>query len=256
MTHAIDLNADAGESFGTWKMGRDEELFHSITSVNLACGAHAGDPLTMNRSVELAVRHGLSIGAHPGYPDLAGFGRRFMTMEAGELFASIVYQLGALAAFAKVHGTGIRHVKAHGALYLRMMQDAETADTFVAAVKSVDPALPVVALAGSGGDVLRGAAENHGLRSIREAFPDRAYLANGFLAPRPQPGSLIVDPELVAQRAVDMVVNRTVATLDGGQCQVEADTLCIHGDHPAAPEIAAAVRRAMDDAGVHVRPPA
>lgn len=255
MTHAIDINADAGESFGAWKLGRDEDLFASITSVNLACGGHAGDPLTMIESVKLAVQHGLSIGAHPGYPDLAGFGRRFMTMETGELFASIVYQLGALAAFTTLHGTRIRHVKAHGALYLRMMQDAATAETFAAAVKALDPTLPVMVLAGSGGRLMREAADRHGLSSIREAFPDRAYLANGFLAPRPQPGSLILDPELVAKRAVQMVVDRSVTTLDGAQCEVEADTLCIHGDHPAAPDIAAAVRKALDDAGVHVRPP-
>lgn len=253
---SIDLNVDAGESFGRWKMGNDEQVFRSVTSVNLACGAHAGDPTTMSNSVASAVQHGLSIGAHPGYPDLSGFGRRYLAMSRADLFASVLYQLGALSAFTRLHGTRIRHVKAHGALYLRMMHDAETADTVAAAVKAFNPELPVVILAGTGGQVMQSAATSHGLRTLREAFPDRSYLPTGELTPRSHPASLVLDPELVAERAVNMVLHNSIAAVDGTLIPVTADTLCIHGDNGAAPESAAAVRRALEQAGVGVKPPA
>jgi len=254
-SHTVDLNVDAGESYGAWKLGDDLQVFRSVTSVNLACGGHASDPLTMSVSVEAAVRHGLSIGAHPGYPDLAGFGRRHLAMSGPDLFSSVLYQLGALSAFTRLHGTTIRHVKAHGALYLQMMVDGETADTVAAAVAAFDSAVPVVVLAGEGGALMRAAADRHGLRTLQEAFPDRSYLPSGQLAPRSHPDSLVLDPELVAERAADMVLRRVVRALDGSEVPVQADTLCIHGDNQAAPAIAAAVRRALEDAGVHVRPP-
>jgi len=255
MRRSIDINVDAGESYGNWKMGNDQQVFASVTSVNLACGSHASDPVTMSASVEAAVSHGLSIGAHPGYPDLAGFGRRHLAMSGPDLFASVLFQLGALSAFTKLHRTAIRHVKAHGALYLHMMVDPATADAVASAVSSFDASLPIVILAGEGGELMRAAAQRHGLRTLREAFPDRSYLPNGQLTPRSHPDSLVLDPELVAERAVGMALHRTVDAVDGTEVPAEADTLCIHGDNQAAPEIAAAVRRALEQAGVDVGPP-
>lgn len=252
---SIDINVDAGESYGAWQLGNDAEVFRSVTSVNLACGAHAGDPTTMSAAVGTAVRHGVSIGAHPGYPDLAGFGRRQLAMSPEDLFASVLYQLGALSAFTALHGTSIRHVKAHGALYLRTMTDPETADVFAAAVRAFDESLPVMVLAGDGGKMMEAAASRHGLAVLREAFPDRGYMPDGQLAPRSRPDSLVLDPETVARRAVDIALRNTVKAVDGADISITADTLCIHGDNPGASRIAAAVRRALEQAGVDVRPP-
>jgi len=184
------------------------------------------------------------------------FGRRHVATSRADLFNTVLYQLGALSAFTTLHGTRIRHVKAHGALYLRMMFDPETADAVAAAVKASDPELPVVILAGTGGQVMQAAADNHGLQTLKEAFPDRSYLPTGELTARSHPASLVLEPELAAERAVDMVLRNSVTAVDGTPIPVNADTLCIHGDNEAAPEIAAAVRRALEQAGVDVKPPA
>lgn len=253
--NSIDLNADAGESFGPWPMGNDTALFPALSSVNLACGLHAGDPLTMDRAVALALEHGLGIGAHPGYPDLVGFGRRDLAMTAEELRTSVLYQLGALDAFVRTRGGRLGHVKAHGALYLTMMREQATADAVVAAVRAFAADLPLVVLGGPGGSLMRAACESAGQPFLLEAFPDRAYLANGQLSPRSLPGSLILDPDTVAARAVAMATGRPIAAIDGGSTGVEADTLCIHGDNEPAPRIAAAVRRALEENGVEVRAP-
>lgn len=249
----IDLNADAGESFGRWQLGDDDALFPALTSVNLACGFHAGDPLTIQRTVQLARQAGVAVGAHPSFPDLAGFGRRDMALSADELYASVIYQLGALATFLRLEGLRLHHVKPHGALYLQMMHNAETARVVAAAVKDFDTTLPLVILAGAGGTVMAEQAEAVGTPFVLEAFPDRAYLANGRLAPRSLPGSVLHDPQQIAARAVQMVCAGHIAALDGGEVSLTPQTLCIHGDNPQALANAQAVRTALEAAGVTLR---
>jgi UPF0271 protein len=249
----VDINADAGESFGPWVMGRDEELFAHLTSVNLACGFHAGDPKVMLESIDRAARLGVAVGAHPGYPDLVGFGRRALAMSSDELYAAVVYQVGALKAMLEMRGLRLHHVKAHGALYLRMMRDEDTARAVARAVRDVAPEAPVVVLGGPGGAIMRAAAEEHGLGYVNEAFPDRGYAATGHLLPRSHWAALVLDPERAAQRAVTMVLEKRVEAWDGGWAEVEADTLCIHGDNAESVDIAAAVRRALEASGVRVQ---
>lgn len=249
----VDLNADAGESFGPWPMGADELLFPSLTSANLACGLHAGDPVTMRRTVRLARDHGVAVGAHPGLPDLVGFGRRDMALEPDELHALVLYQLGALAAFVRAEGMALHHVKPHGALHHLIVRDADAARAVAGAVRDFDPQVPFVVLGGAGGRIMQEAASEFDLRSVAEAFPDRAYLANGRLAPRSLEGSIVRDPDTVAERAVAMVTRGEIGAIDGGTARVEAETLCIHGDNREAPDVAAAVRAALNGAGVVVR---
>lgn len=254
MTQArIDLNADAGESFGPWRMGSDERLFPSLSSVNVACGFHAGDPVTMDRTVGLAREHGVAVGAHPGFPDTAGFGRRDLAMSPAELHAAVVYQLGALDAFVRRHGARLHHVKVHGALHHRIARDADAADAAAGAVAAFDPDLPFVVLGGPGGTVMRSAAERHGLRAVAEAFPDRAYLPDGRLAPRSQEGALLHEAEQIAERAVRMALHGEVEATDGTVVRLDVATLCIHGDTPGAHDSARTVRTALASAGVDVR---
>lgn len=245
----IDLNADAGESFGPWKMGQDEALFPLLTSVNLATGFHAGDPRTMQKSVRLAKAHGVAVGAHPGFPDLVGFGRRDLAIKPEEAYTDVLYQIGALSAFLKVEGLSLHHVKPHGALYLRMLKDQALAEAVAQAVKDYDPELPLVLL---GGTLMEEAARAVGTRYVREAFPDRAYLSDGRLAPRSMAGAVIRDPERAAERAVAMVLEGEVEALDGGRVRVQAETLCVHGDNAEAVAIARAVRAALEAAGVRL----
>jgi UPF0271 protein len=247
---AIDLNADAGESFGSWRMGRDEELFPLVSSVNIACGFHAGDPATMVRAVRLARSSGTAIGAHPGYPDRVGFGRRELGIDAEQAHADTLYQIGAIDAIVRAQGRALQHVKPHGALYLQMLRDEGLARAVAAAVRAFDRQLPLLVL---GGSQMQRAAEAEGVRTIREAFPDRGYLANGLLAPRSMSGSLIRDPARAAARAVAMTRGEPVATVDGRELVLEPQTLCIHGDTPESVEIARAVRLALESAGVAVR---
>ena len=238
----IDLNADAGESFGRWKLGHDEELFPLLSSVNLATGFHAGDPRVMLRSVRLAKKHGVAVGAHPGFPDLVGFGRRDLALSPDEAYTDVLYQIGALSAFLKLEGLPLHHVKPHGALYLRMLKDGELARAVAQAVKDYDPEVPLVLL---GGTPMEEAAQAVGVRYVREAFPDRAYLSDGRLAPRSMEGALIRDPKRAAERAVQMVLEGEIEALDGGRVRVRSETLCIHGDNPEAVAIARAVRQAL-----------
>jgi UPF0271 protein len=248
----VDLNADAGESFGPWKLGDEERLFPFLTSVNLACGFHAGDPLVMRQSVWLAAEAGVRAGAHPGFPDLTGFGRRDMNLHPDELHAVVLYQLGALSAFLVAEGLEMHHVKPHGALYLRMARDKETARTVARAVRDFNSALPLVVLGGPGGQVMREAARQYGIRTVNEAFPDRAYLASGHLAPRSLDGAAVRDPQAAAERAVKMVLHGEIEALDGSAVWLEAQTLCIHGDNAEAPDIAIAVWEALEAAGVEI----
>ncbi|RTG94721.1 hypothetical protein CSW44_07630 [Thermus scotoductus] len=247
----VDLNVDAGESYGTFTYGHDREIFPLVTSVNLACGFHGGSPTRIREAVALAKAHGVAVGAHPGFPDLVGFGRRDMALSPEEVYADLLYQIGALYAFLKTEGLSLHHVKPHGALYLRACRDRETARAIAEAVKAFDPEVPLVVLPGT---VYEEEARRAGLRVVLEAFPERAYLRNGQLAPRSLPGSWISDSKEAARRALRMVLERKVEALDGGEVEVKAETLCIHGDNPNAPEVARAVRRALEEAGIEVKP--
>jgi UPF0271 protein len=249
----IDINADAGESYGPWRMGADEELFPALSSVNVACGFHAGDPVTIRRTVDLAARHGVAVGAHPGFPDRDGFGRRDIAMTADELHDAVLYQLGALDAFLRPTGARLHHVKPHGALHHRIVRDEEAADAVARAIRAFDPELPFVVLAGPGGEIMRRAGEAHGLPLLPEAFPDRGYLTSGHLAPRSRADALVTDPQAAAARAVRMATGEAIATVDGGVARLEARTLCIHGDNAGAATIARAVRDALEAAGLDVR---
>jgi UPF0271 protein len=247
----IDLNADVGEGFAAWSMGDDEALLPLVTSANVACGAHAGDPTVMDRTVALALRHGVAIGAHPGYPDLAGFGRRELAMTADELRASILAQLGALAAIAGARGGALAHVKPHGALYNRAAVDPTLAEVVAGAVRAFSTDL---ALVGPPGSRLLAAAEAAGLATVPEGFADRAYEPDGSLRSRRLAGAVHADPGLAAAQAVSIARDGVAKATDGSSLEVRVRTLCIHGDSPGAVEIARAVRSALETAGVEVRP--
>lgn len=246
----IDLNADAGESFGNWKLGRDEELFPLISSVNVACGFHAGDPMTIRHTLKLAQQTGVAVGAHPGFPDLVGFGRREMAATPDEVYADVLYQVGALSAFLKVTQAPLHHIKAHGALYNRATKDPETARAIAQAVRDFDPAIPLVVLPNTPLEV---EAQKLGLRTIAEAFPERGYSRDGRLAPRGTAGAWIHSPAEAARRAVQMVVRGEVEAVDGGMVPVRTQTLCIHGDNPSAVEIARAIREALRAEGITIQ---
>ena len=246
----IDLNADVGESLGPWPMGDDQALIPLVTSVNIACGFHAGDPRTIERTVALAVASGAAIGAHPGYPDLAGFGRRDLAMAPDDLEAAIIYQVGAVAAFARAAGAELRHVKAHGALYNRAAVDPETAAAVARAVRRCSADLVLVGLAGS---VMLRAGLDAGLRVAAEAFPDRAYESDGTLRSRALPGAVLTDSAAIAERAVAMVRDGVVVAMDGSSVLLRAETICLHGDTPGAANHARAVRAALMAAGIEVR---
>lgn len=245
----IDLNADLGESFGAWRMGDDEGVMPWITSANVACGFHAGDPLTMQRSVALCAKHGVAIGAHPSLPDLQGFGRREMKITPNEVYAQTLYQVGALQAFVRAAGASLHHVKPHGALYNMAARDRELADAIVAAVRDFDANLVLVALAG-GALVDTGRAA--GLIVQREGFCDRRYRADGSLAPRAQAGAVIDDVDTAVRQAVS-IATRGKATADNGSpIRIQADTLCIHGDRTDAALFARRLREALERAGVRI----
>jgi 5-oxoprolinase (ATP-hydrolysing) subunit A len=246
----VDLNCDMGESFGAWRMGDDEAMMRTITSANVACGAHAGDPEVMRRTVRLAREQGVSVGAHPSFPDLAGFGRREMNLSPPEVEGLVAYQLGALWAIARAEGVTLRHVKPHGALYNMAARDGTIADAIARAVHAFDPSLVLFGLAGS---LMLPAGEAAGLQVASEVFADRAYERDGSLASRGKPGSVIHDPDQVAARAVQMVREARVVALSGESIAVKADTICVHGDTPGAPELARRIRAALEEAGIDVR---
>ena len=241
----VDLNCDLGEGFGD-----DERLAALVSSANIACGFHAGGPATMRATVRLALRHGLAIGAHPSYPDRAGFGRRFLAASPEEVRDDVTYQLGALQAFCSSEGARLVHVKAHGALYNAAAADPGLARAIAEAVRAVDPGLVVVCLAGS---AMVSVVEGLGLRCAEEAFADRAYTAAGALVPRGQPGAVIHDPAAVAERVVAMAREGRVAAIDGSTVKIRAGTICVHGDTAGAVEIAAAIRERLGREGIEVR---
>jgi 5-oxoprolinase (ATP-hydrolysing) subunit A len=251
MTGLIDLNVDCGESFGAWPMGHDETVLPLVSSANIACGFHAGDPQVMAKTCEIAKRHGVSIGAHPGLPDLQGFGRRPMPLSENEIETLVAYQIGALQAIAARAGMGVAHVKAHGALYNMAERDATVAGAIARAVKAVDARLILVAGTGS---PLVGAAEAQGLRFAAEGFPDRAYTDDGLLMARKLPGAVIHDPDVAAEQAVGMVLRGEIRTAGGKTLKRPVQTLCIHGDEPTAGVVASAIRAALIAAGVTIAP--
>lgn len=246
---AIDFNADIGESFAGYKMGFDEEIVRYITSANIATGFHAGDPDWMAKTVELAETNGVGIGAHPAYPDLAGFGRRDMALTPDEIRNAVTYQVGALCAFAS--DGKLQHVKPHGALYNKAAVDVDVAAAIVAAVMKFDREIIHVVLAGS---VWEDVARNEGARVARECFADRAVEPDGTLVSRSKPGAVLHDVNLVAERSLKMAVERKVVAVDGSEIEFDADSICLHGDTDGAVAMAQAVRERFAEASVEVRP--
>jgi UPF0271 protein len=251
VTVRIDLNADLGEGFGIWRLGDDEALLDVVTSANVACGFHAGDPLTMRRVCAAAAERGVAIGAQVGYRDLVGFGRRRIDVDPDELAADVLYQLGALDGCARAAGTAVRYVKPHGALYNTAADDPAQAEAIAAAVAAYDRTLPLLGLPGS---ALADAAHAAGLPFVAEAFADRAYQADGRLVPRGTAGAVVHDQHEVVARAAAFVLHHRVTTTDGSVLEVEPRSLCVHGDTPGAVYLAAEIRRTLVDAGVTLAP--
>ncbi|MFT7835214.1 5-oxoprolinase subunit PxpA [Saccharothrix sp. BKS2] len=247
----MDLNADLGEGFGRWSLGDDRALLDIVTSANVACGFHAGDPETMRRTCGWAAARGVAVGAHVGYRDLNGFGRRFVDVEAGTLTAEVLYQLGGLDACARAAGTRVAYVKPHGALYNALVEHEAQADAVVDAVRAYDPALPVL---GPPGAVWLKRAEVAGLPVRHEAFADRAYTSRGALVDRRRPGAVLHDPREVAARCVALAVDGQVRAVDGRLLRIRADSICVHGDTPGAVGLARAVREALTGVGVPLGP--
>jgi 5-oxoprolinase (ATP-hydrolysing) subunit A len=246
----VDLNSDLGEGFGRWSLGDDDGMLAVVSSANVACGFHAGDPATMRRTVRAAVARDVTVGAHVGYRDLAGFGRRAMDVPSEELRADVIYQLGALRAVAEAEGTRVRYVKPHGALYNTAATDERVARDVAAAVAAVDPTLVLLGLPGS---VALAAAVEAGLVTATEAFADRAYTPAGTLVPRGGPGAVLDDAEEVAARMLRLVTSGLVTAVDGTDVAVQADSVCVHGDTPGAVAMARRVRGTLADAGVELR---
>lgn len=245
----IDLNADVGEGYGAWPAAADTELFSLISSASVACGFHAGDPTRMRETASLAARNGVAVGAHPGYPDLLGFGRRELGASAPEVRDYVTYQVGAMMACAAAGGARVRYVKPHGALYNRAVREPAIARAIAEGVRVADPNLSLLGLAGS---ELLTAAGDVGLRPVAEAFLDRGYRKDGSLVPRTEPGALIDDPAIAATRAVKLVVERVVETAEGAVISVAAESLCVHGDGAQAVAVLRAVRQGLAAAGISV----
>ncbi len=247
MTARIDFNCDMGESFGSYKLGQDEEVIKYITSANVACGFHAGDPQWMRHTVKLAEEHGVAVGAHPSFPDLQGFGRRNMLLTSAEAKNDVMYQIGALRAFTRDHG--LQHVKPHGAMYNMAVDGGDLAKAINEAVLEIDPGMILIVLAGS---PWVGVAREMGLRVAMEAFADRALNPDGTLVSRSKPGSVIHDLGEVVERSLKMVTEGRATAITGEEVEIQADTLCLHGDTPGAVEMARAVRNGLRDAGVEI----
>lgn len=247
----IDLNSDLGESYGAFRIGFDDELFPLISSANVACGFHGGDPRTLERTVAACKTHRVRVGAHPGFPDLVGFGRRVISATPDEIRTDTLYQLGALDAFCRAAGVTLQHVKPHGALSNVTMKDEALAAAIAAAITSFNPDLLLFAMPGS---ALLAAGEAAGLRIAREAFADRAYNANGSLVNRRLPGAMITDPTAAATRMVRLVSEGKIRTIDGQDLLLQADTICTHSDTPGAIAIVQAVRSALETTGITIQP--
>jgi 5-oxoprolinase (ATP-hydrolysing) subunit A len=249
MAERIDLNCDVGESFGVYHGGNDAELLRHVTSANIACGFHAGDPAMMRKTVRLALEHNVAIGAHPGLPDLVGFGRRNMQVTPREVYEMVLYQMGALHAFVRAEGAKLSHVKPHGALYNMAARDRELATAIAEAVQRFDPSCQLVGLAGS---ELIHAGDALGITTVGEAFADRAYETDGSLTPRDQPFAVLCDPQEVANRVVSIVREGKVVTRQNTDLLIDARTICIHGDSPHAIHLVQAIREQLQAAKIEV----
>ncbi len=248
----IDVNCDLGEGFGIYTAGLDWDVMPHITSANVACGWHAGDPAVMKATVKMASEFNVRVGAHPGYPDLMGFGRREMNCSPGDLESYILYQVGALQAFCRSQNVKLQHVKPHGALYHAVLAAPELGRALARAVQKADPELILLTLSGPKGNVMAGICEELGLRVAREAFPDRAYNRDGTLVTRDQPGAVIEDPEEIAKRALSMARDGTALTPEGESVSMGAQTLCVHGDSPAAVESVRAICHILEQNNIRL----
>ena len=247
----VDINSDVGESFGAYSIGHDTGLMKSITSANIAAGFHAGDPSVLRATIRTAKANGVAVGAHPGFPDMVGFGRRELNVTAREAEDLVLYQVAAVAGMASAEGMRIQHVKPHGALFNMAVRNAELAAAIARAVAAFDPMLLLFGLPGS--EILK-AGRSEGLRVAAEVFADRAYEPDGSLASRRKPGSVIHDAEMVVERAVRMVKDHTVVAIDGSVVPLQADTICVHGDTPGSDDLAASIRAGLERAGITVKP--
>jgi UPF0271 protein len=250
-TFSVDLNADLGEGFGVWTLGDDDAMLDVVTSANVACGFHAGDPATLRRVCLAAAERGVRIGAQVSYRDLAGFGRRFIDVSSEDLTADVMYQIGALSALATAAGTSVSYVKPHGALYNSIVTNRQQAHAVAEAVHAVDPELPVLGLAGS---VFFTAAEEYGLTTVPEAFADRSYRPDGQLVSRRERNAVLHDVDEIADRVISMVTSGRVAAVDGSTIPVTVRSVCVHGDSPGAVQIATAVRKRLVADGVSLAP--
>jgi UPF0271 protein len=248
----IDLNCDMGESYGAWKMGADAELMPLISSANIACGFHAGDPATMRKTVRLAVEHGVAIGAHPSLPDIQGFGRRAMKISPQETYDLVLYQAGAIEAFARAAGAKLHHVKCHGALYNMAANDAALSEAMADAVRDLGSGVMLYALSNS---LMMKIGREKGIPVMGEVFADRGYSDDGTLAPRDQPGGMIEDAGEAVKRALAMIGDGYVTSLSGKRVPVSADTLCLHGDQPGAVVFAKALKKAFSEKGISLAAP-
>lgn len=247
---AIDLNSDLGESYGAWRMGDDEAMLAIVSSANIACGFHAGDPAGILQTVKKAAAKGVSVGAHVSYPDRVGFGRRDMDVTSAELTADVIYQIGALKGVAAAAGTSVRYVKPHGALYNRIATDPKQGAAVVEAIKAVDPMLVLMGLANA--PILE-LARKAGLSVVAEAFADRAYTPEGHLVSRREAGAVLHDAQAIARRMLQLAKEGTIETIDGSVIRIDAQSVCVHGDSPGAVEIAREIRRSFEAEGVVVR---
>ena len=247
----MDLNSDLGEGYGAWRMGDDAAMLGIVSSANVACGFHAGDPLTILSTLREAARRGVAVGAHVSYPDRVGFGRRKMDVTPAELEADVVYQIGALQGLAAAAGTRVTYVKPHGALYNTIAEDAAQGDAVIAGIRAVDPALILMGLAGAS---ILGRARAAGLTVAAEAFADRGYTATGALVSRREPGAVLHDPEQVAERMLRLATEGAIEAADGSLLRLDAQSICVHGDNPAAVAMAARIRDRLVAAGVAIAP--
>lgn len=246
----MDLNCDMGESYGIYNLGYDEEAMPYVTSINVACGFHASDPTNMLKTIRLAKKYGVAIGAHPAYPDLVGFGRRVIAMSSSEIKADVIYQIGALAALCKSEGLRLQHVKVHGALYNQAEKDSKVATAIAEAIKAVDSDLYMVCL---GNSTMVTAAKNVGVKYVEEAFADRAYTNQGTLVSRKLPGAVIHDVDMVAERVLEMVKEKSVNSIEDIQIPISAQTICVHGDTPGAVEMIREIRNKLGKHGVELK---
>lgn len=250
MSFYVDLNSDIGEGFGSYKLGMDDEIMKHVTSVNLACGWHAGDPLIMDATVKNAAKLGVAVGAHPGYPDLLGFGRRKMVITPEEARTYMLYQLGALDAFAKANGSSLQHMKLHGGFYNDSANNKELADAVLDGIQEYNKDLIVMILSGS---YMAQEAKRRGMKVAEEVFADRGYNPDGSLVNRKLPGAFVKDPDEAIARVIKMVKEKKVVAVNGEEISINADSICVHGDNPKAIEFVARIRQSLMDAGVQVQ---